>query len=162
MSDDIIDLDEYRARRFEAEEDDEDGGAFSLHGADGERSRFALPLWRTIYLAGADRGALVWVPDDGSGPPEPLTVLDLKEEPARTEIDPRYVAASGDREGMRLHESAEGWLCVFLGRHEGRRWYMVVDGGSGGALDAKTREDILFMAGECAGLLFERGLSSNE
>ncbi len=49
MSDEIIDLTQYLNR--ESKEEEPARGAFALWGADGERSRFALPLWRTIYLA---------------------------------------------------------------------------------------------------------------
>jgi hypothetical protein len=45
-----------------------------------------------------------------------------------------------------------------LGSREGRVWHLVVDGGDQrhGGLSARSREDILFLAGECAGLLFLR------
>ena len=38
-------------------------GAFAVWGGDGERSRFALPVWRAIYLAGGDWGCLLYTSD---------------------------------------------------------------------------------------------------
>ncbi len=57
MTDEIIDLTQYLNR--EPAEQKPSRGAFALWGADGERSRFALPLWRTIYLAQGERGSIV-------------------------------------------------------------------------------------------------------
>jgi len=59
MADDhVIDtrryLDESRERR--------DEGAFAVWGGGGERSRFALPLWRAIYLVGGNWGGIVSLP----------------------------------------------------------------------------------------------------
>ena len=51
MADEIIDLTRYLKREPES---DLPRGAMALWGADGERSRFALPLWRIIYLAQAE------------------------------------------------------------------------------------------------------------
>ena len=49
----------------------------ALWGAEGERSRFALPLWRIIYLAEADRGLIVSSEDEGQRVLDPYVVLDL-------------------------------------------------------------------------------------
>ena len=73
MSDGIIDLGEYLRRR---DGPSEPASTFALFGADGERSRFALPLWRAIYLAAGERGGVVWQGSRG-GPLEPFVVLDL-------------------------------------------------------------------------------------
>jgi hypothetical protein len=46
---------------------------------------------------------------------------------------------------------------VYLGKRGERIWCLLAEGGRReGPLDPKRREDILFMAGECAGLLFLR------
>lgn len=55
--DDIIDLGEYLRRRDEAEKAPRT--AFAVWGGEGKRARFALPLWRIVYLAGGARGELV-------------------------------------------------------------------------------------------------------
>jgi len=130
----------------------------SLWGADGERSRFALPLWRIVYLAGAERGLITYRHVDGSAPPVPFVALDLAREPARTSLPSELPSFADERQSALFDQGAEG-LCVFLGRRAGREWRLVVDGGTRREpLDARAREDILFLAGECAGLLFQREL----
>jgi hypothetical protein len=53
-------------------------------------------------------------------------------------------------------------VAIHLGEHKGRRWFLVVDEATGdkNALDGRARDDILFLAGECAGLLFFRGFAN--
>lgn len=160
MSDGIIDLGEYLRQR-EAGNEDSPGATFALWGAEGERSRFALPLWRTIFLAGAERGGILWS-DAESTELQPLVVLDLAEDPARTEFPRRMVEVlQRERAPELADQGPEADMAVFLGQREGRRWFLVVDGrkDNEGPLPAREREDILFLAGECAGLLFLRDLA---
>ena len=156
MSDEIIDLTQYRNR--ESKEEEPSRGAFALWGADGERSRFALPLWRTIYLAQGDRGAIVWRDTTADDAPHAFLVLDLGQDPARLEVDRDAVPVSEDGEPPALHDYGPEGVTIFLGERGNRMWHLVVDGGGkrDGELSAKSREDILFLAGECAGLLFLR------
>lgn len=156
MADEIIDLTRYLQRDVEG---DVPRGAMSLWGADGERSRFALPLWRIIYLAKAERGVIVWAPGSGARP-EPFVALDLACEPARTEVHVELPSFDEEHDAS-LHDLGPDGLVVHLGWRAGRMWCLVVDGGDqrDGALDARAREDILFLAGECAGLLFARDLA---
>jgi hypothetical protein len=45
-------------------------------------------------------------------------------------------------------------VAVFLGSHRGRRWHLLVTGpGVEEPVEQRTREELLFLAGECAGLL---------
>jgi hypothetical protein len=155
MTDEIIDLTRYLRREPEGELP---RGAMSLWGAEGERSRFALPLWRIVYLAGADRGLIAYRTTDGSTDPVPFVALDLAREPARTSI-PADVPTFSDENQSSLVDRGAGGVFVFLGRRAGREWKLVVDGGSRSEpLGARAREDILFLAGECAGLLVQREL----
>ncbi len=157
MSDDVIDLTKYLDRDGGGEEGP--GSIFALWGAEGERSRFALPLWRSIYLANGDRGAIVWCEPSNPTSLRPFVVLDLANDPPRTTFPATMVGVREGDEPPALRDDAESGLSVLLGVREGRRWYMVVDGG-GDARSApvprRDREDILFLAGECAGLLFLR------
>jgi hypothetical protein len=155
MSDGIIDLTQYLNRWDEDEE--EEGGTFALWGADGERSRFALPLWRAIYLADAERGCITWS-ETGSDLPKPFVVLDLARDPARLEMARGVLKAAEDGVPPVLRDRGGEGLDIYLGERDNRVWHLVVDGGrkNTGALEAKAREDILFLAGECAGLLFLR------
>ncbi len=155
MSDGIIDLTQYLNRWDEDEE--EEGGTFALWGADGERSRFALPLWRAIYLADAERGYIAWS-ETGSDRPVPFVVLDLARDPARLEIARGFLNVTEDGVPPVLRDRGSEGLDIYLGERDNRVWHLVVDGGrkNSGALEARAREDILFLAGECAGLLFLR------
>jgi hypothetical protein len=154
VSDGIIDLGEYLRRR---EGSPEPVSTFALWGAEGERSRFALPLWRAIYLASGERGVVAWDPP-GGGPLHPFVVLDLGSDPARTGFE--WDGAPG-LDPVRVPEvfpAPGGGLAVYLGHQEERRWFLLITGGPGGVAEptGRDREDILFLAGECAGLLFLR------
>jgi len=159
---DIIDLGEYRRKRPEARR-----SAFAVWGGEGERSRFALPVWRAVYLVGGERGALVWV-DDDDGPGKqlhPFFVLDLASETPRTTFPPELLGELRGNEGVGpiLSETFPGGAAVFLGVGEKRRWFLVVhDGGlPRQPMDGTARNDLLFLAGECAGLLLHRRLDEH-
>ncbi len=161
MSDGIIDLTQY-LDRGERESEEASSTTFALWGADGERSRFALPLWRSIYLAGGDRGAIVWRDPVDRDSLRPFVVLDLAKDPPRTAFDGSLVGNSED-EPPTLHEEGEHGLSILLGSREGRQWFMVIDkeGGKSTPVRGRDREDILFLAGECAGLLFLRDFADD-
>ncbi len=164
--DDIIDLGEYLRKRDEA--DKAPRTAFAVWGGDGERSRFALPLWRVVYLAGGSRGALVWIPsgDDRPARLRPLVVLDVTEDPARIRFPAGLVHGMKDAAAPTLREKGEEGLAVYLGEQDGRRWFLVVDElgerppETEAAGQGRARDDILFLAGECAGRLFFRGFAT--
>jgi len=151
MSDEIIDLSEYLAER-------QGPRAFSVVGGEGERSRFALPVWRAIYVLDGDRGGIVWI-DGKGGAVRSLFVLDLAESPARTAFDDEGVRriARGDPPVVDL---AEGASTVLLAQDDRRSWFLIVTGARVGREDltVRKREDLLFLAGECAGLLLHREL----
>lgn len=156
MSDEIIDLTQYLNR--DKNEEQPSRGAFALWGADGERSRFALPLWRIIYMAEGERGAIVWREVSADDVAHSFLVLDLARDPARLEVDGAAIPLADDSDPPVLHDFGVRGVTIFLGSRGDRLWYLVVDGGDKrvGQLSAKRREDILFLAGECAGLLFLR------
>lgn len=159
MTDRIIDIREYLDGDFE---DPAPESAFALWGADGERSRFALPLWRIIYLATGDRG-VIGSAAVGSTRLRPLVVLDLRTEPARTDVSELELPNCGGDPAPALFDRVSD-VVVHLGTSGGRVWFVTVDGGPGRSapLDARTREDILFLCGECAGLLFLRDLATTD
>lgn len=162
VDDGIIDLTQYLDRR-RGPGAARPAGAFALWGADDERSRFALPLWRTVYLARGERGGIVWR-GSGDAPgdaPRPFVVLDLRHDPADLEFESELLQGFEGSRAPVLREAEGGRLTVFLGESEGGSWYLVVEGGEGGEpLAPRDREDILFLAGECAGLLFLRDLAT--
>lgn len=160
MADEIIDITRYLKREPAS---DLPRGTMSLWGADGERSRFALPLWRIIYLAQAERGLIAWSEEGRSDHVSAYVVLDIGSDPARTELDPARIPRFEPEEGPSLIDFEGEGLIVFLGARAGRIWTLVVDGASERhePLSRSTREDILFLAGECAGLLFLRDLADD-
>lgn len=160
MSDGIIDIGDYLRRR-DGEDGEGPASTFSLWGADGEKSRFALPLWRAIYLAQGERGGVLSTGARGEDALRPFVVLDLAAEPAR--LDFPWDGAPGqdpDRVPDLVRLPDEG-LRIQLGQGQGRRWFLQVSGGHSGTRDlvGRDREDVLFLAGECAGLLFLRGFA---
>ena len=159
MTDEIIDISRYLNREPAS---DLPRGSMALWGADGERSRFALPLWRIIHLAQAERGMIVSCEPGEHHAPEPFVVLDLGSDPARTQIDPEAMPRYGADEAPSLLDRESDGLAIFLGAGDGRVWALLVDGGDERAepLSVTLREDVLFLAGECAGLLFLRELSA--
>lgn len=158
VKDHVIDLREY----LKGKKPDR-RGTFSIWGGEGERSRFALPMWRAIYLARGDWGALLWGRDEHV--PRKLTpffVLDLKSEPARTAVDVALAEGLWSGEAPQLVEHASGPLTVLLGKQEGRRWFLAIAGDDRDPVVApNVRDDLLFLAGECAGLLFHRDLAGD-
>ena len=154
MSDEPIDLIQYFHREQNAEGPSR--GAFALSGANRERSQFALSLWQTIYLAEGERGAIVWrgiISDDVAYP-----FLVLVRNPAKLKVGQGEIPLPDDGEPPALHGFISQGVTIFLGSRGDRNWHLVVDGGEKrlAGLSAKKREDILFLAAECAGLLFSR------
>jgi hypothetical protein len=155
MADEIIPISRYLERESEA---DVLPRAIALWGVDGDRARFALPLWRVVHMAGGDRGVIVWRSLSGDRRPRPFVVVDLAHDPARLGIGGLPLECCDGGEAPTLHDLAPGGLVIELGTRDERIWCIVTDGGEPRAepLDPKKREDILFLAGECAGLLFLR------
>jgi len=158
MTDGIIDIRDYLDDDGDDDLGDE-GGAFSLFGAEGERARFALPLWRIVYLAAGQRGGIV-----GTRPGaqlETLVALDLGVDPARTDFGSVRLPDVPEGQRVAILDGGGSGLAVFLGDVGGRRWFLVVDGvqGRDAPLGAKVHDDILFLAGECAALLIFRDLA---
>ncbi len=138
----------------------EPGRAFALWGGEGDRSRLALPIWRAIYLLSGDRGGIVWEPSVHASDLCTFFVLDLAEEPARTSFPPALFQGLEKERAPVVSALREGGRGVFLGEAEGKRWYVAIDGGEPDRrLKDRVREELLFLAGECAGLLFFRELA---
>ena len=158
--DDVIDLTSYRGRALPKTGREGSPGRFAVWGADGKRSRFALPVWRSIYLVAGGRGGLLWTPRRGGVEgPEAFFVLDLVSEPARTEFTLPSPVGLDEAEPPNLLEQ-EGSVAVFLGSRDERNWFLIVDDRNvADPISADAREDLMFLAGECAGLLFFRELA---
>lgn len=159
MTDDrVIDIREYFAGATEVRSP----GAFSVLGGGGERSRFAMPVWRSIYLIGGDWGGIVTLAKGGGDrQAEPFFALDLRQDPARTEIPTHSLSLLQGKSVPAMATTREGGFVVSLGEDEEFRWFLQVLGGRPAEpQDRKDREALLFLAGECSGLLFFRKLTT--
>ena len=139
-----------------------DEGAFAVWGGGGERARFALPLWRAIYLVGGDWGGIVSLSKlETEKVAQPLFILDLKQDPARTVIPTVSLRLLQNEEAPASVFTMEQELAVLLGESDEGQWFLQILGGSSGtAPEGRARETLLFLAGECAGLLFHRELAT--
>jgi hypothetical protein len=158
VDDHIIDIREYLADSLE----DRSPGTFAVWGGGGSRSRLALPLWRAIYLAKGDWGGIVSVSRDGPGTvPKPIFILDLRQEPARLECPQDSIRILKGEAAPAVACTPEAGVAVLMGGDPERYWYLLVQG-SGEVVvpKGKDRETLLFLAGECAGLLFFRELAT--
>ena len=135
---------------------------FSVYGGEGGQSRLALPVWRAITLLGGDWGGVVSLSNQSPGvAPVPRFILDLREEPARTESPVEPLHGLVDAEAPALAASKSGGLAVLLGENDDGRWFLRVRGGrSDTPPDGKARETLLFLAGECSGFVFLRKLAT--
>ena len=145
-SDDVIDLERYREEARAGS-----GSGLSLLGAEGERRHFALPLWRMATASRARWAGLV----RGSGggePPTVITALDLRPGGPR-EVPPKGLPDPPLRHPPYLVEVPDGRLVLAVGVVGGHSWYVVLGERGPRPLEPRRREDLLFLAGECSGLL---------
>lgn len=159
MTDDrVIDIREYFTKTPEVRSP----GTFSVLGGGGERSRFAMPVWRSIYLVGGDWGGIVTLAKDGEDQRAgPFFALDLRQDPARTEIPTHSLELLLGKSLPAMATTKEGGFAISLGEDEECRWFLQVLGGRPAEpQDRKDREALLFLAGECSGLLFFRKLAT--
>ncbi len=154
----IIDIQEYLSRSTGGRSP----GVFSVWGGDGDRARFALPVWRAIYLLGGDWGGIVRLPRNPSDhPPEALFVLDIRQDPARTRCPPESLRPLCGDTVPSVAVTVEGGVGVFLGTDDTSWWFLQIQGAREmGTPTDRDRETLLFLAGECAGLLFYRELAT--
>ncbi len=144
--DDVIDLRKYREQQ--AREDD--GGGLSLMGADGERRHFALPLWRMASVARATWSGLIRARPGGE--PTPITVVDTVSVDTRP-TPPGGLPGDPLLPPPAITEEPDGTLLVAVGVVKGDSWYVALGGRTPAPLEPREREDLLFLAGECAGLV---------
>ena len=134
---------------------------FGVWGGEGVRARFALPAWRAVNLVGASRAGLLYVEESGT-PPTALFVLDLGSDEPRTDFSDTKLPPP--TETPRIIFEGTGEISVYLCSVGPVHWYLVLSGGAWGRnrLDGEQREQLLFFAGECAGLLLHHGVGERE
>lgn len=150
MSDDrIIDLRPY----LEFRDGEEEEPPLALWGTEGNRRRFILPLWRIAFLG--DAGWVGLVREDGPGELEVVVVVDLRQDPARQRPE-RLPELTADDLPPKVRRTGQGDLVVALGHGpRERRWAIMLTDRPSDAepLDEREREDLLYLGGECAGLI---------
>lgn len=134
---------------------------FAVYGGADSASRLALPVWRSVYRLRGTRGAVVAV-QRRSRSVRTIFVLDLGADPARLDL-PTGVASLPQRAGAgcRLTSFGDGqWAAVYVGQKGGESFYLLTLDIADGSLvdDEQVRQDVLFLAGECASLVLHWGL----
>ncbi len=161
MDDRVIDLVPYLRGNEEGHD-----STFAIYGGGGSASRFALPVWRAVYLLEGDRGGILAL-DTDEAELTPVFVLDLKEDPARVEFPTPIASLTrlAQKEERIERDPDGGWLSVALGMSDGVSYFMVVTGALDDVValeELSVRQDFMFLAGECAGLLFHWGIAEEE
>lgn len=166
----IIDLADYRRERERRRRE-----TFALYGADGERSRLVLQLWRAVSAVDGDRAATVWVDEYGSGLAHAYCVLDLAADPPRREFTPEPLKRAWEcgvpglldvpdvarADDLPVPEEIRSVAAVSLGSDGVKAWFLVTDSRTPRAmLGDAARSELMFSAGEAAGLLLHRDLGS--
>jgi hypothetical protein len=139
------------------------GRAFAVQGGEGERTRFALPVWRAVSLVGGERGGIVSLRkgEREDSTPRQFFFLDLRRDPTDLALPFPLLQSLRNEPAPSMEMTEEGELAVVLGEEEGTVWFLQILGiGLEAAPEGRARETLLFLAGECAGLLFLRELSS--
>ena len=124
-------------------------------------------------LLGSDRAAAVWIDEYGPGLVHPHVVLDLISDTPRRRFaaEPLRMAWNDgvpgkldipdlDRSGpIPIHDAARSLCAVALGSDGTKAWFLVADGlNTRLPLDRETAGRLMFVAGECAGVLLHRDL----
>lgn len=153
MTDDrIIDLRPY-LEHGDGDDDDEEP-PLALWGTEGDRRRFILPLWRMAFLGKAGWAGVVR--EDRPGALEVVVVVDQRHDPARPRPDRPLPELLADDLPPKVRQTRDGDLVLALGHGpRGRRWVVVLTDREPDAAvpEERDREDLLYLAGECAGLV---------
>ena len=160
----VLRLDEYRERRthrFRLAE--------ALHRLEPLKHAIHCHLAQIAELSGADRVATVWVDEYGPGLVHPYVVLDqLYDEPRRDfAAEPLHAAWELGVPGAHDRPVASGsslpaTLAIALGSDGTRAWFVIAESVlPRPVLDARVRDRIMFLAGECASIVLHRDLDAS-
>ncbi|MFQ5536059.1 MAG: tetratricopeptide repeat protein [Gemmatimonadota bacterium] len=165
----VVRLDDYRDRRCQRSR-----LAQCLQGAVREKRSLIQALAAVTEVMGADRAALVWIDEYGPGLVHPHVVLDLISDRPRRAFPVEVFRKAWEAGVPGLYETgtaawgrlrgpdAPGWgMAVALGSDGTRAWFMVADAvGSRPSLTPEQRGQVMFLAGECTGIVLHRDLDS--
>jgi tetratricopeptide (TPR) repeat protein len=157
----VLRLDEYRDRRV-----DRLRLAESLYRADSGRHALLLHLSEVARISGADRAAVVWVDEYGSGLIHPHVVLDLLSDRPRRSFTTEPLHRAWELGVPGAYDSGSDPIpciaptfAIALGSDGTRAWFMVTESvGPRGALDEEARDSVMFLAGECSAVVLHRDL----
>jgi tetratricopeptide (TPR) repeat protein len=157
----VLRLDEYRDRRV-----DRLRLAESLYRADSGRHALLLHLSEVARLSGADRAAVVWVDEYGSGLIHPHVVLDLLSDRPRRSFTTEPLHRAWELGVPGAYDSGSDPIpciaptfAIALGSDGTRAWFLVTESvGPRGALDEEARDSVMFLAGECSAVVLHRDL----
>ncbi len=161
----VLRLDEYRDRRQQRS-----SLSRVLSAWNEQRSALHDNLVEVLRLAGADRAAIVWIDEYGPGQVHPHLVVDLASDQPRRHFPegPLHLAwqagvpGTCDEVGDRSTPFG-GAFAVALGSDGGRGWFLIADTTTTrDVLDDATREQILFLAGECSAIVLHRDLDADD
>lgn len=161
----VVRLDDYRSRR-----NDRLQCALALSGwRRADRSKTAL-LARALEVAGADRAVSFWVDEYQSGAIHIDRVVDLASNPPRRGVSGDLLERAYDhgfpglidapepnRAGALLFpEVPSSSLLLSVGSDGAHSWFVLVDGLTPRSrLDARQREELMFLAGELSTLVLQ-------
>ena len=167
----VLRLDEQRVRRAQRLR-----RALALHRTDSERLQVVEHLSGVTSLLGCDRAAIVWLDEYGPGLVHVHAVLDLVSDAPRRSFSVESLQLAwndgvpgkldlfdlGQPSTIPLHDAAGSLCAVALGSDGARAWFLVTDGLRARLpLDGQTSGHLMFLAGECAGVLLHRDLRSH-
>lgn len=143
----------------------------SLHQADPGRGAVYRHLAGLTRLLATDRAAIVWVDEYGPGMAHPYVVVDVLSDRPRRGFNLDNLRRAWEDGVPGVHE-AHGTGClrgdgpawsvsVALGSDGTRSWFLVSDAATGApTLTAAARERLLFVAGECSGVVLHRDMEA--
>lgn len=166
----VLRLDEYRDRR-----DQRFRLAASLCYADRQRYAVLEHLAGVAATLSAGRAAMVWVDEFGPGVVHPYVVLDLASDRPRRNfsLDPLHQAWEAGVPGVHFSEEVDRGhvlgmepsgcsMAIALGSDGTRAWFIVADSlGVRPPLVEEAEGRIMFLAGECSGLVLHRDLDES-
>ena len=159
----VLRLDEYRDRR-----DARQQLAEALYGPDTSRLIVFQHLCEVARLTGSDRAAAVWIDEYRPDSVHAHVVMDaLNDRPRRSfALEPLREAWEMGIPGAHDRPSVErssptSALAVSMGSDGMRAWFLVADSVTARPrLDVSVRDRVMFLAGECSGVLLHRDLDA--